>query len=41
MGKIEDIMIDLTTGKIEYIVIEFGGVVKEFLMLILKRNAAM
>jgi len=25
MGKIEDIMVDLTTGKIEYIVIEFGG----------------
>ena len=25
MGKIEDIMIDLTNGKIEYIVIEFGG----------------
>ena len=25
MGKIEDIMIDLTTGKIEYVVIEFGG----------------
>lgn len=25
MGKIEDIMIDITTGKIEYVVIEFGG----------------
>ena len=25
MGKIQDIMIDLTTGKIEYVVIEFGG----------------
>ena len=25
LGKIQDIMIDLTTGKIEYIVIEFGG----------------
>ena len=25
MGKIEDIMIDLSTGKIEYVVIEFGG----------------
>jgi sporulation protein YlmC with PRC-barrel domain len=25
MGKIADIMIDITTGKIEYIVIEFGG----------------
>ena len=25
MGKIEDIMIDLTTGRIEYVVIEFGG----------------
>jgi sporulation protein YlmC with PRC-barrel domain len=25
MGKIEDIMIDLTTGKIDYLVIEFGG----------------
>lgn len=25
MGKIEDIMIDLTSGKIEYVVIEFGG----------------
>ncbi|CAN5199539.1 hypothetical protein BH09BAC2_BH09BAC2_19460 [soil metagenome] len=25
MGKIEDIMIDITSGKIEYVVIEFGG----------------
>ncbi|MEO6219779.1 MAG: PRC-barrel domain-containing protein [Ginsengibacter sp.] len=25
MGKINDIMIDITTGKIEYVVIEFGG----------------
>ncbi|MBL0358896.1 MAG: PRC-barrel domain-containing protein [Chitinophagaceae bacterium] len=25
MGKIEDIMIDLSTGKIDYIVVEFGG----------------
>ncbi|HEV8084934.1 MAG TPA: PRC-barrel domain-containing protein [Chitinophagaceae bacterium] len=25
MGKITDIMIDITTGKIEYVVIEFGG----------------
>ena len=25
MGKIEDIMIDITTDKIEYVVIEFGG----------------
>jgi sporulation protein YlmC with PRC-barrel domain len=25
MGKIEDIMIDLTSGKIEYVVVEFGG----------------
>ena len=25
MGKIADIMIDITTGKIEYVVIEFGG----------------
>lgn len=25
MGKIEDIMIDVTTGKIEYYVIKFGG----------------
>ena len=25
MGKIEDIMIEITTGKIEYVVIEFGG----------------
>ncbi len=25
MGEIEDIMIDLTTGKIDYIIIEFGG----------------
>lgn len=25
MGKIEDIMIDITTGKVEYVVIEFGG----------------
>jgi sporulation protein YlmC with PRC-barrel domain len=25
MGKIEDIMIDISTGKIEYVVIEFGG----------------
>ena len=25
LGKIADIMVDLTTGKIEYIVIEFGG----------------
>ena len=25
LGKIGDIMIDLTTGKIEYVVIEFGG----------------
>ena len=24
-GKIEDIMIDITTGKIEYVVIAFGG----------------
>jgi sporulation protein YlmC with PRC-barrel domain len=25
MGEIEDIMIDMTTGKIEYVIIEFGG----------------
>jgi sporulation protein YlmC with PRC-barrel domain len=25
MGKIADIMLDITTGKIEYVVIEFGG----------------
>lgn len=25
MGKIEDIMIDITQGKIDYVVIEFGG----------------
>ncbi len=25
LGKIADIMIDITTGKIEYVVIEFGG----------------
>lgn len=25
MGKIADIMIDINTGKIEYVVIEFGG----------------
>jgi sporulation protein YlmC with PRC-barrel domain len=25
MGKIQDIMIDITTAKIEYVVIEFGG----------------
>ena len=25
MGKIEDIMIDINKGKIEYVVIEFGG----------------
>lgn len=25
MGKIEDIMIDVTSGKIEYVVIAFGG----------------
>jgi len=25
MGKIEDIMIDIATGKIDYIVVEFGG----------------
>ncbi|HUS03165.1 MAG TPA: PRC-barrel domain-containing protein [Chitinophagaceae bacterium] len=25
MGKIEDIMIDISSGKIEYVVIEFGG----------------
>ena len=25
MGKIADIMIDITTAKIEYVVIEFGG----------------
>jgi sporulation protein YlmC with PRC-barrel domain len=25
MGKIEDLMIEITTGKIEYVVIEFGG----------------
>ncbi len=25
MGEIKDIMIDITTGKIDYIVIEFGG----------------
>ncbi len=25
MGKIQDIMIDITSGKIEYVVIEFGG----------------
>ena len=25
MGKIGDIMINITTGKIEYVVIEFGG----------------
>jgi sporulation protein YlmC with PRC-barrel domain len=25
MGKIQDIMVDITNGKIEYVVIEFGG----------------
>ncbi len=25
MGTIEDIMLDITTGKIEYVVIKFGG----------------
>src|SRR5450432_2934657 len=25
MGEIKDIMIDITTGRIEYVVIEFGG----------------
>jgi sporulation protein YlmC with PRC-barrel domain len=25
LGKIEDVMIDITTGKIEYYIIEFGG----------------
>ncbi len=25
MGEIKDIMLDITTGKIEYVVIEFGG----------------
>jgi sporulation protein YlmC with PRC-barrel domain len=25
MGKIEDIMIDITTGRIDYVVIELGG----------------
>ena len=25
VGKIEDIMVDITTGKIEYVVIAFGG----------------
>lgn len=25
MGKVADIMIDITSGKIEYVVIEFGG----------------
>ena len=25
MGEIKDIMVDLTTGKIDYLVIEFGG----------------
>jgi len=25
MGKIEDIMLDITTGKIDYVVVEFGG----------------
>jgi sporulation protein YlmC with PRC-barrel domain len=25
LGEIKDIMIDITTGKIEYLVIEFGG----------------
>lgn len=25
LGKIEDIMVDLLTGKIEYVIIEFGG----------------
>lgn len=25
MGEIEDIMIDITTGKIEYYIIKFGG----------------
>lgn len=25
MGRIEDIMLDITTGKIEYVIIEFGG----------------
>ena len=25
LGKIEDIMLDVTTGKIEYVVIAFGG----------------
>ncbi len=25
MGKIEDIMLDITTGKIDYVIVEFGG----------------
>src|ERR1700744_560163 len=25
LGKIHDIMIDITTGKIEYFIVEFGG----------------
>jgi sporulation protein YlmC with PRC-barrel domain len=25
MGKVQDIMLNITTGKIEYVVIEFGG----------------
>ncbi len=25
MGKIEDIMLDITSGKIDYYVVEFGG----------------
>ena len=25
LGKIEDLMVDLSTGKIEYVVIKFGG----------------
>ena len=25
MGKIQDIMLDITSGKIEYVIIEFGG----------------
>jgi len=25
MGKIEDIMVDITSGKIDYVIVEFGG----------------
>jgi len=34
MGIIEDIMIDIRTGQIEYVVIKFGGFLKKLRALI-------